>query len=255
MDYTRIILGLALVSVLSWIGCAENRASFFIQQVNIPSDDCVVDASEDGTYRTAGVLDVAFRDNYTLTPLVHNQLSPTAAPESLVVETNGIQISGANIHIWQGALPEGAMLTPEFYQPASSYVAPQGLTSSSFVVVPEIAIEALLRHVYGSDPNQLGFADLMGLDELITVGVTVLGITNGNQDVQTPEFYFPIRVCFGCLVYCPNESGDLENGIPLCENEDPPEGGTCLFGQDQSIDCRWCTPEYGGENCRSLCAN
>ncbi len=214
------------------MGCAENRAAFFIQQVQVPTAECTV-TSEETSYRTAGVVDVAFRRQYHIFPLLRNQLAPTENPENFVSETNGIQVEGANIRIWRGGRPQGSPFYT-FYQPAASYVHPGNVSASSFTGVPEQAISALLQFSLGvDDANQLTFGELAGYQDLITVGITMLGITNGNQDVETPEFYFPVNLCFGCLLYCSvSEEGQY---CPIDTEATPP----CLVGQDEPTDCRW----------------
>ena len=249
----RFLMALALAAGLT--GCAENRASFFIQQINVPSSECIVESDEESPYRTGGVLDVGFTDSYVLTPLLRNQLSPRGEPESLVAETNGIQVEGANIQIWRGGRPQGATVY-SFYPQAASYVPPQDVTASRFVAVHDVAVDALLRAFFeGADPGSLTFDELRQYEDLITIGVRMHGTTSGNVDVETPEFYFPIRLCFGCLVVCPSDSADPDNDppLPLCESAEEPESYGCFFGQDTSIDCRWCVPAYGAGNCRSLC--
>jgi hypothetical protein len=251
----RAVLGVVLVVALA--GCAENRASFFIQQINVPSSDCIVESSEDTTYRTAGLLDIAYRDNYVLTPLLHNQMSARGSAESLIAETNGILVEGANVRIWRGGRPEGdANAVYSFYQPAASYVAPESVTASGFTVVPDVAVNALLRFTYRDvdDPSQLSASELMGYQDLITVGVRMLGVTTGGVEVETPEFYFPVRICFGCLTFCPPDSID-EDSVELeyCTSREPPDSETCYFGQDNPVDCRLAVPGYGENMARAFC--
>ncbi len=247
----RFLLVLALATVLN--GCAENRSTWFIQQIQVPSSDCVIEPDDSALYQTAGMLDIAFRSNYVLTPLIRNNMTARADAENLVTESNGIQIEGANIRIWRGGRPEGSTIY-SFYQPASSYVGPEGLSASSFVVVPDVAVDALIRIAFeGDDPSQLGFNDLLPYDELITLGIVMLGTTNGGNEVETPEFFFPVRLCFGCLVFCPAESGNIEENLEICESQEAPEGSTCLFGQAEAIDCRWAVPIYGLDNAQTFC--
>lgn len=82
----------------------------------------------------------------------------------------------------------------------------------------------------------------------------MLGVTNGNKDVQTPEFYFPVRMCFGCTVACTPES--IPEDDPLgdyCESTEPPENRPCAMGQDDWVDCRFCAPYLSPADCRVFC--
>jgi hypothetical protein len=220
----------ALVCVMA--SCAENRASFFVQMALVPSDDCELEASEEALAYTAGVLDILFRGSYNLSVLARNQLTGRADEEALISETNGIQISGVNVRIWPNSRPEGDVLT-SYYQPSSMYVPPNGVAAFSFSVLSPQTVEGLLQLDGATDTNsQLNY------QRLVTVGVKLLGMTNGGKELESPEFYFPITICFGCLVVCTPDSGG--EGLPLCESSDAPELSGCRLGQDEAVDCRYC---------------
>lgn len=120
--------------------------------------------------------------------------------------------------------------------------------------MPDVAVDVLLRVAFeGQDTATLSFDDLFGFRDQVTVHLTVLGTTNAGLDVTSNEFSFDIEVCFGCLVSCPPESGDVESGIPLCENPESPSVSSCFLGQDEVFDCRYCVPLLDGETCRRFC--
>ena len=50
MPQTRFAVAAAFLVALALAmgGCAENRATFFIELVKVPEDDCTVESSEDG---------------------------------------------------------------------------------------------------------------------------------------------------------------------------------------------------------------
>jgi hypothetical protein len=227
MNTKSLIIGL-LVVVAS--GCAENRSSFFIRQVLVPEEgECSVDATDTTKGRTRGLLDIAFSHNYALPILLSNQLTARASAGDFVTETNGIQVSGANVRIWLGGVAEG---TPwGFYQPTSGYVEPEGQTATWIVAIPETYMANI-----GVTPDDPCPVDL---PPIVTVGVEVLGITTGGQELSTPEFFFSIDLCCGCLATCPAESADDEGN--LCESTDEPSDMPSCIGQDDLIDCRLCT--------------
>lgn len=235
--YTKTIL-IALVVVVA-SGCAENRSSFFVKQVLVAEEGCSVDASDTTRFRTRGVLDLAFSHNYSLPILVANQMTSRASATDLVTETNGVQIEGANVRIWQGGVAEG---TPwGFYQPTSGYVEPEGESATWVLVLPE----AYFQSNYGvSENNPCG----SGLPPLVTVGVEVLGTTTGGQEIDTPEFFFSVDLTCGGLVTCPPDSAD-ENGF-LCASTDAPESAPACPGQDELIDCRLCSDRNA---CLEIC--
>lgn len=247
---------LVLVGMLgtALAGCAENRSSFFVQQVQSMGEDCEVSGDEGSAFHTYGVLDVGFAWQYEIHPLLRNQMTANANAANLVTESNGIQVEGANIRIWRGGRPQGSAFYT-FYQPAVSYVAPSSTGVSGFVAIPRQAIAALLQFTLGvDDANQLTFQQMLGYRDLITIGVTMLGTTTGGREVETPEFYFPIHLCFGCSVICPTSSADTDTGV-LCESNEEPEAFGCnaLLGQDSPVDCRWCSTAFGPDEGPALC--
>lgn len=250
MFFRRSILAIILAFVLC--GCAENRASFYVQQMLVASEDCDVNAAEGSEFHTFGTLDVGFQWHYVTYPQMRNEMTSTANAEARQAETNGIQVEGANIRIWRGGRPQGTAFYT-FYQPAASYIAPGTVGASSFVTVPRQAVTALLQFTLGvDDADDLTFNDMRGYRDLITVGVTMLGTTNGGKELETPEFYFPVHLCFGCLVICPLESADEDTGA-VCESTEAPETPGCHLGQDNTIDCRWCATAFGPEEGPELC--
>lgn len=234
-------------------GCVENRASFFIQQVQPVEEDCSVDNDESKYAGTYGFLDVLFQGTYFFSPLLRNQLTPRSDPDSLVAESNGIQVNGANIRIWAGGRPQGETIY-EYYQPASAYVHPGGTTPMVFAAIPGLATEAIIQFEFGStNPDR---TELVGYEDIVTIGVQMLGITNGGDELETPWFYFPIYICFGCTVFCPPDSGDAtaDPPVPFCASTEEPDMDFCpgLMGQTGGIDCRYCATMWddGAQFCR-----
>ncbi len=72
------------------------------------------------------------------------------------------------------------------------------------------------------------------------MGATVQGTTNGGLAVESPEFYFPVDLCCGCLLSCPPEANDPEGADPgnFCDSDDELTERTCVLGQDSAMDCR-----------------
>lgn len=252
MPDKRAVALLALA--LAMVGCAENRASFFIELIKVPDSDCTVGDSEEGWYRTAGYLDLAYRMDYVLFPLLKNQLSPRGNADSLVAETNGIQVEGANIRIWQGGRPQGDAFY-SFYQPASSYVPPGDTTPSAFVAIPAQATAALIAYRFPeyASINDVPFAEAAVYRDLVTIGVRMLGTTNGNVEVETPEFFFPVFIGYGFLTWCSPDSADDDTGA-LCESAEAPTEGPCFIGQDDPIDCRYGLELFSADSLRRFCS-
>ena len=46
------------VALLLISGCVENRASFFVQDMKLPTDECVIPSDRDATYYSCGTWDL-----------------------------------------------------------------------------------------------------------------------------------------------------------------------------------------------------
>jgi hypothetical protein len=226
--HTKIILSCLVVALAS--GCAES--SFFVKQALVAEEGCTmtvgggVEGEDTTEFRTRGLLDIAFSHSYALPILLANRTA------------NGIQVSGANVRIWLGGVAEGTSW--EFYQPTSGYVDPEGEAGTWIIAIPDSYMANI-----GVTPDDPCPGDL---PPIVTVGVEVLGTPTGGEEVRTPEFFFSIDLCCGCLVTCPMDSADEEG--TLCMSPDDPSETPACMGQDEAFDCRLCSDV---ESCRWFC--
>ena len=222
-------------------GCAENRETLFVRQVQVPQDDCTIPPNPDSTYRTGGVLDVLYEGEYVLTPLLENQMIARADHESLRVESNGIQVDGAIVRLYEtddpSLPPEETAPALEFFSYASSYVEPENRVPTAFTAIPPEYTLSVYQDLCGLPPGG-NPAQWDPQTDLVLIGVTVQGITNGGLAVESPEFYFPVTLCCGCRVLCSADADNPDNpGVDCCSSDEvtsPP----CNRGQDQYVDCR-----------------
>jgi hypothetical protein len=166
---------------------------------------------------------------------------------------SGVRVEGANVRIWRGGQPQGAEFY-SFYQPGLGYVNPDSSSVLFFEdILPGQAVGALLQYAIGVAPDELTLEDMLGYRDLITLGITVLGTDDNDNEVETQEIYFTVYLCAGCLVTCPPESIGEDPGS-YCESTTPPEASPCRLGQDEEFDCRFCVPYYSAADCRLLCS-
>jgi hypothetical protein len=235
---------LPMVAMVLLLGaCAENRETLFVRQVQVPQDDCTISDDAEGLFRTGGVLDVAFQGEYVLTPLLENQMIARQSRESLRVESNGVQVDGAIVRLYETSDPE---LPPEetapvleFFSYASSYIAPEGNSPTLFTAIPPEytrsaeVYERLCGFGIGQSP-----AGYDPRTDLVLVGATIQGITNGGLAVESPEFLFPVTLCCGCLASCTSDADEPEIAGADCCGTDEVTDAPCFRGQDQYVDCR-----------------
>ena len=223
------------------VGCAENRRTWFIRQNQVPQGDppdCLVPDDLNSPFRTAGLLDVELRDNYVLTPLIENQLMKRKDYSHLRDEANGIQVEGALVRGWCNAATGDPVLTQtedsdEFFSPASSYIDPQDTGASAFIAIHAGMVDALRG---GACCPGGGPCD----EQIVMLGVRMTGLTNGGIETETPEFFYPVFICSGCLATCTSDADDPDVAGFDCCNTDEPSTLPCAQGQDDGVDCRLC---------------
>ncbi len=236
---------MVLVAVLALQACAENRRTWYIRQNQVFAGDppeCLVPDDPSAAFRTAGTLDTALTGAFYLTPLIESQLMKRKDYTHLRDEPNGIQVEGAIVRAWCDD-STGEPDFPEFFSPASSYIDPQDMGASSFIAIHADMVEALRGGACGDASGQ----------QLVMLGVRMTGITNGGIETETPEFFYPVFVCAGCLVNCAADADDEDQAGPDCCNVDTPDLIPCARGQDDAVDCRLCRDVPGFCQCGAAC--
>lgn len=214
---------LLLAAALAAGGCVDNDASslFISAHVRPTDEECTLDPG--GAVVTRGAFNVESRFGYFVFPLLNNQLRARGSDAPLRTDPNGIHLTGAEIELRnaQGTaiafpgLPNPFTVPTSSYVPATDSANEPGQTVGNILVIPPAYADELF--------NQLGGPD--GDDSAATVvvaSIKVFGETNGDVDVESDEWLWPIDVCRGrCLFEC----------IPADEFG---EEACCTPGQDVS---------------------
>jgi hypothetical protein len=128
-----------------------------------------------------GVLNLTAADNYRLNLKVESGLKSRSRDVPVLGETNGMQITRAKVELRDlsgRAFNFSNGLENPYWVSASSYVNPGG-----FAVVPVTIIGPLYVEQLRAAP-----------DAQIVAGVTIHGKTNGQEEVESDEFSWPIRL-------------------------------------------------------------
>lgn len=191
----RIIMRLHTLAILlcALIGCADDNVSVFITGMAIPSVSegvCEYDAS---TMLSSGTYDPSQGDSYILFASVNNALIPRA--NELRPETNGVFITDAVVNVVDS---NGGASIAEYSVPATGYIAP----GSSAVV----SMEAI--------PSSI---DVAGTTQVI-LEVSLRGQTQGEIEIETGSFSWPVSVCSGCLfpTCIVSTDGDIDESLGVC---------------------------------------
>ncbi|HYQ29269.1 MAG TPA: hypothetical protein VER04_18685 [Polyangiaceae bacterium] len=215
--------------------CADNNSSLFLVGVMaLDPATCIAKPDSTAALRPGGVLDVAFRSNYTAYVLVGNQLTERGSREQLRTETSRVTLRGAEVTL---TTVDGKTLYT--YSTVGT-----GFVDASAGDVPSYA--AMSVDVI---PSALSTKPEVRDAGTVLAKIRVFGDTLGNIPVTSSELDFPIRICEGCLITYPSADADttLPVGSPyMCTtaastttttDEVPP----CIPGQDDSFPCTACS--------------
>lgn len=201
----------AIMLALSLGGCVDDNVSVFIYGNIAPEieDGTCTYSADSMTSISRGVWDLAgaqrYSGNYVVNLSVENQIQARAS--TVASEPNGVHIRGGEVTLRDlaGDPIAFAGLPNPFSVPASTYIQPAGgpdgtsLGAVSVVVVPRD---------YGASLLAAG-----NTDTTIVASVRLIGQTNGQIDIRTGEWDYPIAICSNCLFGCP-PAGDP--GVLAC---------------------------------------
>jgi hypothetical protein len=182
------VIGLAALAT----GCTDDGVSLHAicpVPPDIEDNACIWDPSSEICV-AEGVLNTLSATSYRLNLKVQSGLKSRMRDVPVLAEPNGIQITDAEVElrVFDGdiinfpeePLPDGSKL-PKLANPyrvaASGYADPQGLATAIITIMGKEYIDRLNGKV-----------------KQIVAVVTVHGITNGSEDVESGEFNWPIRL-------------------------------------------------------------
>jgi hypothetical protein len=211
-------LGCMVFLVAALNGCTDNRQSFFVRFITMPSEgECVVPSDRNANYRTTGMLDLSVKDTYQLFPLLENDMTNSTELNPLTAESNRITVEGAQVRVTNEA--GDAVGGGDFFVPFSTTVDPGNVSAVGFNAIP---------------PGYLG-SIVPG--ETVIVEFKVLGTTGGGVEIDTPWFSFPVSTCADCLAQFPEGTWDAENGCYDCSATSASGLDPCNPGQDEFYNC------------------
>ncbi len=220
-------------------GCADNESSLFVRGVMlVDPKTCVVTPDPEGVFIAGGRLDAAISLGYTGALLVGNQLVPRGDGENLRTETSRVELYAADVSIQSlggSVVQRGDGSAAEYSVPITGFVDPGSDADPGYGIAFVLLIDA------ATAKDLQATVAATGLVQELVASVIVRGHTLGGNELETPEYQFPISVCSGCLVTFPGEADDPANPGPDCLLRSNVEQTACLLGQDSAVDCRLCS--------------
>lgn len=209
---------------VSGMGCVDPEATFYVRNVSSFDESCL--CTTDGTTRSSGTFESAFGGEYQLCLIVTNGLDSLEDRNRPRAETNHVEIYAIDVDIEAGqGLADSAACPLSFTIPSKGFASPE---SDGLVIVPGIP---------QCVSSQLYAALAPGETRTVIATFIVRGHTTGGDELETPEYAFPITV--GKLAYC--------YGQPLESDE---ELG-CAVGSDSIVPSNLCDQCRADTDCRS----
>jgi hypothetical protein len=232
--------GIALI-----VACQHNDSSLFVSNVLYPTpvsqgQTCQFTADPNQPVLSVGSLDIGFRNTYSATFLVGNQLVAQANSQNLKTETSIINIEGAIVKVTDAAGND----LDDFRSLAAGTVLPStgtlpGYAPIGATIVSQKAVDAIVSG------KQTVLAS-GGTTELVTY-VKFYGHTLGGTYIESNDFEFPIQVGISFLVTFAQSETSQCNGMALQAPNCLAPSTTamslpvpCRAGQDTTIDCSQC---------------
>lgn len=222
-----IIVALAVLTVASCDRFPDNGVQ--IGGMLPLEADCTVNPSTE-LRRSRGLWDIALNSEYTVNPLLQGLYISRAL--DIQAETNNFQVTNLEIVL---QTPDNVDLVLP-----SPLINPYSVTASAVLPATEDGEAALATTSSTGIPASYRDAVSQGtaafgevLIAMEAVGSTVGGFTNVSD-----TFFFPVRICNGCLNICPEG-----RTTPLTDEERAELAASCRPGQDIYVYCLFPPPE------------
>jgi hypothetical protein len=234
-----VILGslAALFLTMALAGCKDNEQSFYIEHMKVVPDppDCAYSAGDAVSGGLA--IDLAFsqQDDYFAWFQTTNALVARENYDNLVSESNGIFVDGAEAQLAIG----GAAIGSTAYRTLEMYLEPESSDVIPAIAIPVEAFQELqsgfgcapaseTAAAVAADLEADGVLDNVPSSYMVgtgTITVRILGHTQGDVEVETNPFSFPVEICCNCYI---DWAECADPCTAFCE--DPAEYSSCAAG-------------------------
>jgi len=189
-----VVIGSAAGMTLS--GCADNEGSFFVLNAIAGTSDeggCLFDPGAPILF--GGSYEVLGGAEYSVGLVARSALVPTENPTAPRVEANHVEIYAVEVEVVGKGILNSPDCPASFTYPSKGFVEPgqDGVTQT--LVIP------------GCMRSQINAAMAIGETQTVIATFVVRGHTTGGNELESPEYDFPIRVSRGALC-----GGELEDG-------------------------------------------
>lgn len=254
----------------SLLGCQDRDFGMSIVQVQpLDATACEINTDEE-TFQSSGVVDLALRESYTIHPLIQNNMLDITEVKELDdtdgrVNTNAVVLQSATIE-YTALDTLSAQITSPTIVPLSGTVR----VGSQLIVGVEVLNRAVLGQLRDADEFLLiddsGQARPIRASVKLIARIRIEGETLDGKAVESNEFLFPIEVCNGCRIEYPAPLLQPRGGVLTCPAvtldaegnpiQRPAGANACgpSFGTEAGlVDCQQCQGIAVNSFARQLC--
>ncbi|WP_437733165.1 hypothetical protein [Sorangium sp. So ce1335] len=171
--------------------CADNESSLFVRQrMAMPTTgECTVSCSPTEAFWSADAIDSAYVGSHSALILVGNQIVQRGDSDVLRTETSRVQLYEAEVRL---SYMDGSPVNEGYVVPIHGVVDPGSGSNAGYNCTDVLLID-------GATMDRLrGEAADARRDIEVLASIVVRGRTLGGQEVEAPEWSYPVRVCFDC---------------------------------------------------------
>ena len=213
LQHAFALIALGSFATVCALGCVDAEATFFVRNVATFDESCTCGGDTD-TFLSGGTFDTVLGGDYSACLVIQNGLDSLEDRSKPRAETNYIEIYAVDVTL-DGEGFDGAPDCPAaFTFPSKGFAEPESLGTVIALAIPNCVTRQLQESLAPRTTTT------------IIASFVVHGHTSGGDEVETPEFSFPISV--GLSAYC--------GGKELAEGDEIP----CRSGSDKPVPSNLC---------------
>lgn len=207
LQHAFALIALGSFATVCALGCVDAEATFFVRNVASFDETCACGGDAD-TFISGGTFETALGGDYAACLVVVNGLDSLEDRNKPRAETNFIEIYAVDVTLEGEGFAGTGDCPASFTFPSKGFAEPEALGSVIALAIPNCVT------------TQLQSSLEAGTTTTLIASFVVHGHTSGGDEVETPEYTFPISV--GRSAYCGGEALEEGSEIPCRAGSDKP---------------------------------
>jgi hypothetical protein len=198
---------LGSVAMLSALGCVDTEATFYVRTVAQFTDDCICEPGA-SVFLSSGTMEASLGFSYDVCLQVENALVSTEDADKPRAETNFVEIYAVDVTLEASGLSGSPDCPTAFTYPSKGLAEPESTGVVIALALPSCMTQAIAATL------------APGTTTTVIANFVVHGHTTGGDELETPEYSFPITV--GRNAYCYGEALEEGDEVPCRPGQDKP---------------------------------